>query len=154
MKTRVLCETSSKFHATSFQNDCFARDFSQFSRNKLVKRVFRATLPPVLTWHFEAENWLFSASFLIKLFWGYFVQRLFKQLANFYPCHAKLKRNLNACQKAQQKHAICEEIDLKHVILITLWERRPMARPSELRSRCGCACNAGRARLPTPDLQS
>ena len=47
-------------------------------------------------------------------------------------CHAKRKRNLNACHKTQQKRAICEKIDLQHVIQITLCERRPMVRLSDL----------------------
>ena len=53
-------------------------------------------------------------------------------LLKYCACHAKRKRNLNACHKTQQKHAICEKIDLQHVIQITLCERCPMVRISDL----------------------
>ena len=45
-KTNVLCEASSKFHRTSFQNKRFVRDFLKISQNNLPKRAFRARLPP------------------------------------------------------------------------------------------------------------
>ena len=48
-KTNVLCEASSKFHRTSFQNERFVRGFLQISKNKLQKRTFRARLPPNFT---------------------------------------------------------------------------------------------------------
>ena len=44
VKTKVSCETSSKFQATSFQNERFARGLFQFSSNKLLKRAFCARL--------------------------------------------------------------------------------------------------------------
>ena len=45
-KTNVLCEASSKFHRTRFQNKRFVRGFLEISQNKLPKRAFRARLPP------------------------------------------------------------------------------------------------------------
>ena len=45
-KTNVLCEASSKFHRTSFQNKRFVRGFLEISQNKLPKRAFRARPPP------------------------------------------------------------------------------------------------------------
>ena len=68
--------------------------------------------------------------------------------------------------KTQQKHAICEKINLEHVILITLCERRPMVRLIDLIANTlrtvanmaangfGRASNAGRTRLQPPDRQS
>ena len=44
-KTSISCEASSTFQGTSFQNEHFVRDFLNFSKNKLPKRVFRARLP-------------------------------------------------------------------------------------------------------------
>ena len=44
-KTNVLCEASSKFHRTSFQNKRFVRGFLEISQNKLPKQAFRAMLP-------------------------------------------------------------------------------------------------------------
>ena len=44
-KTNVLCEASSKFHRTSFQNKRFVRGFLEISQNNLPKRAFRARLP-------------------------------------------------------------------------------------------------------------
>ena len=44
-KTSISCEASSTFQSTSFQNEHFVRDFLNFSKNKLPKRVFRARLP-------------------------------------------------------------------------------------------------------------
>ena len=44
-KTSISCEASSTFQGTSFQNEHFVRDFLDFSKNKLSKRVFRARLP-------------------------------------------------------------------------------------------------------------
>ena len=44
-KTRISCETSATFQATSFQNEHFVRGFRNFSRSKLPKRAFRARLP-------------------------------------------------------------------------------------------------------------
>jgi len=37
---------SSKFQATRIENTHFVHDFSQFSRSKLLRRAFRARLPP------------------------------------------------------------------------------------------------------------
>ena len=48
-KTNVLCEASSKFHRTSFQNESFVRGFREISKNKLPKRAFRARLPQIFT---------------------------------------------------------------------------------------------------------
>ena len=48
-KTNVLCEASSKFHRTSFQNERFVRVFLEISKNKLPKRAFRARLPQIFT---------------------------------------------------------------------------------------------------------
>ena len=48
-KTNVLCEASSKFHRTSFQNERFVRGFLEISKNKLPKRAFRARLPQIFT---------------------------------------------------------------------------------------------------------
>ena len=45
-KTNVLCEASSKFPRTSFQNKRFVRGFLEISQNNLPKRAFRARLPP------------------------------------------------------------------------------------------------------------
>ena len=45
-KTNVLCEASSKFHRTSFQNKRFVQGFLEISQNNLPKRAFRARLPP------------------------------------------------------------------------------------------------------------
>ena len=45
-KTNVLCEASSKFPRTSFQNKGFVRGFLEISQNNLPKRSFRARLPP------------------------------------------------------------------------------------------------------------
>ena len=47
-KTSILCEASSTFQRTSFQNDHFVRGFLNFSRNKRPKRAFRARLPQLL----------------------------------------------------------------------------------------------------------
>ena len=44
-KTRISCETSATFQATSFQNEHFVRGFRNFSSNKLPKRAFRARPP-------------------------------------------------------------------------------------------------------------
>ena len=48
-KTNVLCEASSKFHRTSFQNERFVRGFLEISKNKLPKRAFRARLLQIFT---------------------------------------------------------------------------------------------------------
>ena len=45
-KTNVLCEASSKFPRTSFQNKRFVRGFLEISQNNLPKRAFRARRPP------------------------------------------------------------------------------------------------------------
>ena len=45
-KTNVLCEASSKFPRTSFQNKRFVRGFIEISQNNLPKRAFPARLPP------------------------------------------------------------------------------------------------------------
>ena len=48
-KTSVSYETSSKSHASSLKNECFARDFLQKSHVKSPKRAFRMRLPPKVT---------------------------------------------------------------------------------------------------------
>ena len=48
-KTSISCESSFIFHARSFQNERFVRDFLHFSRQKLPKRAFRARLPKLFT---------------------------------------------------------------------------------------------------------
>ena len=44
-KTRISCEASATFQATSFQNEHFVRGFRNFSSHKLPKRAFRARPP-------------------------------------------------------------------------------------------------------------
>ena len=80
-------------------------------------------------------------------------------LLKYCACHGQRKRNLNACHKTPQKRAICEQIDLQHVILITLCDRRPIVRPSELIANMprtvGHDCGRARARaIQPPDIQS
>ena len=58
-KTNVLCEASSKFHRTSFQNKRFVRGFLEISQNNLPKRAFRARLPPnFIEQSFQNERFL------------------------------------------------------------------------------------------------
>ena len=47
-KTRISCEASATFQATSFQNEHFVRGLRNFSSNKLPKRAFRARPPKLL----------------------------------------------------------------------------------------------------------
>ena len=62
-KTNVLCEASSKFHRTSFQNDRFVRGFFEISQNNLPKRAFRARLPRNFTEQASKTNVSCEASF-------------------------------------------------------------------------------------------
>ena len=55
-KTSISCEASSKFHRTSFQNERFARCFSQFSPKMCVSLQFRAIDTPNPTRGFIRQN--------------------------------------------------------------------------------------------------
>ena len=64
-KTSASCETSSKSHTSSLQNERFVRDFLQKSRVKSPKRAFRTRLPPKLTCQ-SLQNEDFVRDFLQK----------------------------------------------------------------------------------------
>ena len=64
-KTSVSYETSSKFRASSLQNERFVRDFLQKSRCEAARRAFRTRLPPKVTRQ-VSKNERFARDFLQK----------------------------------------------------------------------------------------
>ena len=126
------------------------------------KKTFRAKLPPVLT----VPSWKSTISFVL-----YWLLRSFLHFFKMLPlprlltlCRAGGRKNANATSthvtKRNQKHAICEEIDVQHIRRITCLSQFASAAQrwglaTSLRVTlpgCGRSSNPGRTWLQPPDI--
>ena len=116
-KTSILCETSSTFQRTSFQNEYFVRDFRNFSSDRLPKRAFRARLPQLFkeqasktSISCEASSTFQGTSFQNEHFVRDFLNFWIKELPKSCACHAKRENDLSPWKFEASKRAFCARL--------------------------------------------
>ena len=121
-KTSISCETSSTFQRTSFQNEYFARDFRNFSSDKLPKRAFRARLPQLFkeqasktSISCEASSTFQGTSFQNEHFVRGFLTFQSRSFQSLAPAtqNAKMTSHLESL-KRQNEHFVRDFLQISH----------------------------------------